>query len=77
MQMEMKIWRKNLQRPTSTWEKMQRYQHSELCEVSDPEARMELHNGVSGLVLMSRSPLTIPDGSICLALVVGLQILMK
>ena len=47
MQMEMKIWRKNLQRPTSTWEKMQRYQHSELCEVSDPEARMELHNGVS------------------------------
>ena len=28
-------------------EKMRRYQHSELCDVSDPEAWMELHHGVS------------------------------
>ena len=31
-----------------TWsDKVRRYQHAELCEVSDPEAWMELHHGVS------------------------------
>ena len=28
-------------------EKMRRYQHGEICEVSDPEAWMELHHGAS------------------------------